>query len=71
MINSIVHKEETEKTLFPKLMESERFVVLFRQFGKGTIIWEDNTLREVGDYFEDWDMEEFINYNDKVTLINI
>lgn len=58
-------------TKFPKLMISKLgTLVLFKKSGIGVVICPGDTVYDVGDYFSDWAMKVFEDYNYTITLSN-
>jgi len=69
MINVTVNDRKENE--YPKLMGSVStgLVVLFNKRSCGTCVYGDNE-HKVGDYREDWIMENFVDYNFELTLQN-
>lgn len=55
---------------YPKLMKHREadYVVLFIVEDGGTVVYTDGEHHSIGDYSEDWLMEEFIDFNGSVIL---
>ena len=70
MIESAVKKLRVSEAAYPKLMESDGgLIVLFKQKASGVVI-QENDHWEVGDRCNSFDMEEFTDFNDTITLSN-
>jgi hypothetical protein len=55
---------------FPKLMISgNQIVVLFRVEKEGVVV-RGGLFRDVGEYYDMFDMSKFTDYNEEVTLKN-
>ena len=49
---------------------NNNLVVLFTDYGIGTVVFSNNIDYSIGEYDTGWDMSEFTNYNGKVVLEN-
>jgi hypothetical protein len=64
-------KTQSEKP-FPKLMKSVPygFIVLMKESGLGTVLFNGDSSKEVGYNSNLWIMDELIDYNEPITLQN-
>jgi hypothetical protein len=68
MKSSIIYSNEKEN--YPMLMQSKAgTVILFKLSRVGTVV-ASNHKYEIGEYREDWIMDSFGKFNDKVVLEN-
>ena len=60
------------KAPFPRLMKSKDYntIVLFHDIKKGLILYSEIKTDEVGEYHENWNMEEFENYHGEIIISN-
>lgn len=67
---TVVHKKELNAISFPKLMSSRvgKQIVLFNESQKGTVLSSD--CRQYGYYSDCWNMDEFKDFEGRITLEN-
>lgn len=71
MITVKTTTEKQEPKPFPKLMRSVNGnVVLFYKNGEGVLIEKVNSKRMEGEYITEWDMDNFTDYNQPITIQN-
>ena len=70
VLASYSYKVSKEKS-FPKLMIDENItIVLFNQEEKGVVVSNKVGIYNIGDYYNNWAMNCFKDYNGEVTLKN-
>ena len=70
MINVKVSGETECKYDYPKLMKSDRgLIVLFLKDDVGTVVSPDK-FHDCGEFRDDWFMPDFVDYKGEVTLSN-
>lgn len=67
MKSSIIYSDKIGD--YPVLMRHSSTVVLFTSLKVGTVVVSNNK-NEIGEYREDWIMDCFEKFNDKVVLEN-
>lgn len=55
---------------FPKIMESDKYIILFHRQGAGTVLVSRGGIEQPGHYSETWEMPFFTDYTDKLTMEN-
>ncbi len=71
MITVKTTTEKKEPKPFPKLMKSVNGnVVLFYKNGEGVLIEKVTSERLAGEYTTEWDMDNFTDYNEPITIQN-
>lgn len=77
MIKVTLGEKPKEEKPFPKLMRVKDYydnngktIVLFIEHRLGTVINNQNGYHEVGYYYEKWDMSQFEELNEPITLQN-
>lgn len=71
MITVTTTEVKQESKLFPKLMKSiNGNIVLFHRPSFGVLIIQGTTMRIPGEYASYWDMDNFTDYNEPITIQN-
>ena len=69
IMKTTVEQTETREWNFPCLgVAPECHIVLFTEFGKGTLIFNPNNADTAGLYSEGWDMQFFTPFKGKLTI---
>jgi len=65
-------KNTQQEKPFPKLMKGEdELIVFFYAYEKGTVIQDPvNPEWKAGQYYDNWDMLGFSDYNEPITIQN-
>lgn len=77
-INVTIGESKTQEKPFPKLMICKSIggntIILANEksdpFLVGTCIYSDYSENRVGEYFEQWSLSAFTDYNEPITLQN-
>lgn len=72
MVQTTINTKQKSRLLpYPKLMISDKgTIVLFKDSAKGMVLKEGNTPYKIGDHHFTWDMNNFSDYNEAITLQN-
>lgn len=72
MIKVTVGEHKTQEVKpFPKLMiTNDRIIVLFTTLSDGTVIDEAVHCWGIGHYSDSWDMRQFTDFNEPITIQN-
>lgn len=66
-------KTQNEKP-FPKFMKlnnhPSKLIVLFKKHKRGTVLFSTSNHWEIADTSDDFDMSQFVDYNEPITLQN-
>lgn len=73
LLTEMKEKKYTPYVQFPKLMENDFNVVLFKEERKGVVVHRKNSRSAValGSYISSWDMSKFKDYEGSLTLQNL
>ena len=71
----VKQKKDKTKPEYPKLMQCNfsndyYMIVLFRKYETGTVVDSNCSEYEIGYYSNNWDMDDFKNFEDKLVLSN-
>lgn len=69
-VNCAIANRKNKSTSFPKIMiGTNGTIVLFSEYGVGTVL-NTNKYHDTGYYFTDWQMDQFKDFDNQITLEN-